>query len=57
MVFRRLSTVGFFEHLQQDLRFAIRALGRSPSFTAAAILSLGLGLAARGFSQISCPSK
>jgi predicted permease len=36
----------FFDTLAQDLKFGFRALGRSPGYTAAAMIILGLGIGA-----------
>jgi putative ABC transport system permease protein len=38
--------LSFLEIISQDLRYAIRSLGRNPGFTAGVILTLGLGIGA-----------
>ncbi len=44
--YRERRTVPFLEHFLQDLRFAIRQLGKNPGFTSVAILMLAVGMCA-----------
>jgi predicted permease len=41
-----MNATGFFDSLGRDLRYSLRALRRTPMFTAVALLTLGIGIGA-----------
>ena len=43
-LYRSRRSVPFLQHLAQDLRFSVRVLRKSSTFSAAAIVTLGLGI-------------
>jgi predicted permease len=45
-VTREMWGYAAFDHLVQDVHFAVRMMGRNPGFTAAAVLSIALGVGA-----------
>ena len=41
-----VSKIGFFDTIWQDLKYALRTLGRSPAFSVAVVLTVALGIGA-----------
>ncbi len=52
----RMNTVTFLDTLVRDVRYSLRTLARSPTFTAAALLTLAVGIGANTavFSVVNC---
>src|SRR5215472_2605547 len=42
----RMNTISFLEETARNVRFTLRALRKSPAFTAAAVLTMAIGIGA-----------